>query len=158
MTLSRLSDEALLSAFLGCRLDNRDFHHAEHVRVAFMLLRRRDFGEATTIFRSGLKAIAASAGKPAAYHETITLAFLSLVGEHLARENWKNYPEFIRANPDLLDKSLLLRWYAKERLASETARKTFLLPLWDRSAGFEITNARTDGHGQARTTGDPAEI
>jgi hypothetical protein len=35
---------------------------------------------------------------------------------------------FERANPDLMDRSVLARWYRPERLALEAARRTFLLP------------------------------
>jgi len=36
--------------------------------------------------------------------------------------------EFIAANPDLLDKNILLRWYSKQQLDSQLARTTFVLP------------------------------
>ena len=35
---------------------------------------------------------------------------------------------FAASNPDLFDKSVLSRWYRAERLASDSARRTFLLP------------------------------
>jgi hypothetical protein len=124
----RASDERLLDAFLRGRVDNRDFHHEDHVRVAFALLRRNEWPDAVLAFRNGLKAIAAKAGKPDAYNETISVAFLSLIAEQLSRAEYSSFPAFANANGALLDKSFLTRWYSKERLNSDTARRIFLLP------------------------------
>jgi hypothetical protein len=120
--------EALVSAFLRAEIDGRTFRHADHVRVAFALLRRHDFSDAAATYTSALKAIAAKAGNPGAYHETITLAFLALIAERSAASEARDYDSFARANPDLLDKGILARWYTSERLGSDIARKTFILP------------------------------
>jgi hypothetical protein len=120
--------EALVSAFLRAEIDGRTFRHADHVRVAFALLRRHDFSDAAAPYTSALKAIAAKAGNPGAYHETITLAFLALIAERSAASESRDYDGFARANPDLLDKGILARWYTSERLGSDIARKTFILP------------------------------
>jgi len=37
-------------------------------------------------------------------------------------------PASIRANADLADKTILRRWYSAERLGSDCARRTFVLP------------------------------
>lgn len=39
-----------------------------------------------------------------------------------------DFASFAGANPDLIDKSALKRWYRPERLAMDAARRTFLLP------------------------------
>ena len=117
-----------LDAFLNGAVRPEDFHHADHVRVAFEILRRCDFSEAALTYSAGLKRIAARAGDPGAYHETITIAFLSLIAERCAAAAYRDYAAFAQANGDLLDKSALSKWYAPERLASPIARKTFILP------------------------------
>ena len=122
-----MSDEALLAQFLAGAIDNRSFGHADHVRVAFALLARHDFPAAAALFCDALKAITARAGKPDAYHETMTIAFLSVIAERMA-DGPGSFDAFIAAHPDLLSKSMLERWYAPARLASPGARKTFLLP------------------------------
>ena len=124
----RAGDERLLDAFLRGRIDSRDFHHEDHVRVAFALLRRNDWPDAVPAFRNGLKTIAAKAGKPGAYNETISVAFLSLIAEQLSKAEFSSFLAFANANSALLDKSFLTRWYTKERLNSDTARRIFLLP------------------------------
>lgn len=120
--------DPLLDDFLGGRVDGREFHHADHVRVGFELLRRRTFPDALAAYSAALKDIAARAGNPGAYHETITVAFLSLIAERRAAGAYDGFTAFIRDNPELLDKSLLERWYAPERLLSDIARRTFILP------------------------------
>jgi hypothetical protein len=121
-------DDAALDRFLGGMQSNEDFRHRDHVRVAFGMLGRYAFAEAAHLFARELRAIAARAGRPAAYHETITLAFLSLIAEHRCARRFDSFDQFADANPELLDKTMLLRWYTPERLESEAARRTFLLP------------------------------
>ena len=121
-----LPDE--LEKFLHGALDPAQFRHADHIRVAFEMLRRHDFLDTARAYSNGLKALASKAGRPTAYHETITLAFLSLIAERLALRSFPDFDSFAAVNGELMDKSVLGRWYTPARLASEVARKTFLLP------------------------------
>lgn len=118
----------LLRAFLKGEIDSRDFHHEDHVRAGFELLRQHGFPDAAARYCAALKALCARAGKPEAYHETMTLAFLSLIAERRAADGHGDFAGFAAANPDLLDRAILARWYSPERLASPLARSTFLLP------------------------------
>ena len=102
--------------------------HREHVRLGFEMLRRHSFAEAAARFAGGLRAITVKAGKPEVYNETITVAFLALIGERLAREPRTEWLEFISANQDLADKNVLEHWYDGAELKSEIARRTFVLP------------------------------
>ena len=103
------------------------FHHADHVRVAVAILARHpEFLVAARAYSDGLKSIAARAGNPAAYHETITLAFLSLIAERMATGTCRDYDAFAAANDDLFDKSTLKRWYGVQRLQSAIARTTMM--------------------------------
>jgi len=126
-----MSDEALpaeLAAFLRGEVRGADFRHADHVRVGFEMLRRHPFLDAASAFAAGLKGIAARAGHSGAYHETITIAFLALIAERSAAAPHADFPAFAAANGDLLEKGVLSRWYAPDRLASAIARRTFILP------------------------------
>jgi hypothetical protein len=95
------------------------------VRVAFEILRRHDFLDAARAYSDALKD-AARTRNPAAYHETITLAFLTLIAERMAGA--KNFALFVAANPDVMEKNVLSRWYGPEWLGSSIARRTFVLP------------------------------
>jgi hypothetical protein len=124
--------QILTNAFLRGKIQGRDFHHADHVRVGFELLCRHNFPDALATYSAALKGIAARAGNPGAYHETITVAFLSLIAEHHAAGQYADFEAFIADHPQLMDKSILKRWYSSERLLSDLARKTFVMPDGDR--------------------------
>jgi hypothetical protein len=109
-------------------LDPAMFPHPEHVRLAYEMLGRHPFGEAVTRFSHGLRLLAAKAGRPDVYHETITVAFLALIGERRARARHADWHEFKANNSDLLEKRCLERWYDADHLRSDLARQTFCLP------------------------------
>ena len=117
-----------LQAFEMGALDPAKFPHAEHVRLGFEMLARHPFGEALLRFSRGLQLLAARAGRPQLYHETITVAFLALVNERRVRGGPQTWSEFQRSNADLFDKRCLEKWYSAEQLASDLARRTFCLP------------------------------
>ncbi|MBV8207589.1 MAG: hypothetical protein JO041_12415 [Acidobacteria bacterium] len=128
-----LTDAELLAGFQSCRLG--EFHHADHVRVAFLYVRRYACAEALVRFPAALKRFATAKGKPGLYHETITWAFLLLIAERIARwagEKGKepDWVEFSAANPDLLawKPGVVHRYYREETLGSELAKKVFLWP------------------------------
>jgi hypothetical protein len=123
-----MDDAMLLNAFLDRTIDNRSFAHRDHVRAAFELLRKRSFPETAAVFCSALGDIARRAGRPDAFHTTITLGFLSLIAERCALHRYEDFAQFERENPDLLVKSAIERWYAPARLHSDIARTTFILP------------------------------
>lgn len=118
----------LLDAFLERRLDLATFRHVEHVEVGFELVRRHDFPTAAAMFCGTLRRLTETAGKANVYHETLSLAFLSLIAERNAANPSQDFEAFKRDNSDLLDKSVLKRWYSPERLQSDVARRTFVLP------------------------------
>jgi hypothetical protein len=118
-----------LRTFLHGETDARTFHHADHVSMAFEIVSHHaNFVEAAAAYASSLRKIATRAGMPSAYHETITLAFLSLIAERMIARRYDDFAQFADANADLLDKSALERWYDPERLWSAVARQTFVLP------------------------------
>jgi hypothetical protein len=122
------AENADLERFVRAEIDARTFPHREHVRMAFEMLRRYDFAESVLHFSRSLRAMAQRAGKPEAFHQTVTIAFLSLIAERLEAGACEDFAAFAHDNPDLIDKSLLTRWYRPERLGSASARRTFLLP------------------------------
>ncbi|MBL8549409.1 MAG: hypothetical protein JNJ73_05445 [Hyphomonadaceae bacterium] len=112
-----------LAAFEAGALDPATFDHRAHVEVAIALLRETDFLDAAARYQRGIEKIAAKAGAPHKANVTITLAFLSLIAERLDGAG-----DVLAAHPELLEKTLLTRWYAHERLCSPLARRVLLLP------------------------------
>jgi hypothetical protein len=126
-----MNDSEWMEAFERCTLPNDSFHHADHVRMAFLYLQKYAPLEALRRFSSALARFATAHGKPNLYHETITWAFLLLIRERIARSNsLQTWAEFSAANPDLLrwDDNVLKKYYRPETLASELAKSVFLFP------------------------------
>ena len=117
-----------LSDLENGRLDPKQFPHREHVRLGFEMLGRHSFPEALARFSKGLRQLAIKGGRPEAYHETITAAFLALIGERRLGDDYASWEEFAAQNGDLLSKDLLREWYEPEVLSSVVARRTFVLP------------------------------
>jgi hypothetical protein len=112
-------------------LPNDSFHHSDHVKMAFLYLQRYPALEALGRFSSALRRFAAAQGRPDLYNETITWAFLLLIRERMARANGnQTWAGFSAANPDLLDwkDSLLKKYYRRETLSSDLAKRVFLFP------------------------------
>jgi len=120
--------DAQLAAFEAGLQDAATFDHAAHVRAAFEMLGRYDFEEALTRYAAGLRRLTARLGAPGRYHTTITVAFLAAVAERRAATGATAWDEFVAAAPELLDARYLGRWYPREVLGSEVARRTFVLP------------------------------
>lgn len=110
------------------RLDPKQFPHREHVRLAFEMVGRYPFPEALARFARGLRQLAIKGGRPEVYHETITAAFLALIGERRLGHAYASWEEFAAHNADLLSKDLLRDWYEPDVLNSVIARRTFVLP------------------------------
>lgn len=118
----------MLDAFLEGRLELARFRHIDHVQVGFELLKQHDFPTAAMLFSKTLRQMTLQAGVGDVYHETISIAFLSLIGERRALNPALDFPAFADAHPDLFDKSVLAHWYSPERLRSDIAQRTFVLP------------------------------
>jgi hypothetical protein len=118
----------LLAEFEEGRLDPARFPHREHVRVSYELLERHPFPEALLHLARGLRRLAAKAGRPEVYHETITAAFLALIAERRLGATYASFKDFATRNPDLFHKELLSKFYEPGVLQSAVARQTFVLP------------------------------
>jgi len=139
-----MTDDEFMASFERGSLDSRSFHHADHVRMAFLYLRRYPALEALQRFSTSLVGFAAVSGQPQLYHETITWAFMLLIRERLARTgSEQTWTEFAAGNGDLLDwkDNVLKKYYRSETLSSDLARKTFLFP--ENSARHESPGAMT---------------
>ncbi len=122
-----LSDAELVRELEACRLAPTDFPHAAHLRAAHYYLSNYDWLEAACGMSRSLRRFAASVGKENLYHETITLAFLQVIGERMAMDGGSGESAaFFARHSDLSDRKLLLRYYRPERLMSPLARAQFI--------------------------------
>jgi hypothetical protein len=126
-----MTDSEFIASFEDCSLAEEKFHHADHVRMAFLYLCRYPALEAIQRFSASLIRFAAALNKSQLYHETITWAFMFLIRERIARAGHRpTWAAFSAANGDLLSwkDNVLKTYYRDETLASELARRVFLLP------------------------------
>ena len=126
-----MNDREFVEAFEACSIASEDFHHADHVRLAWIYLRERPLIEAIERFTTSLQRFAAHHGVAGLYHETITWAYLLLIHERLQRDGaGQDWVTFREENGDLFASkpSILERYYAPETLKSGMARRTFVLP------------------------------
>jgi hypothetical protein len=126
-----MNDCDFLAAFEAGTLPEGSFHHRDHVRAAWLLLREESPAAALGRFSAALKRFAAARGKTRLYHETITWAYVLLINERVQRGSRPlGWEDFASANPDLLTwrPSVLDRYYTPETLESDLARRAFVLP------------------------------
>ena len=122
------SEPITLQRFVRGEICAADFPHREHVRMAFEMLRCHDFAESVLHFSHTLRDMAARAGRPQAFNQTITVAFLAVIAARMQAAGDTDFAGFAAVNPDLFDRALLARWYRPEQLASPLARGSFVLP------------------------------
>jgi hypothetical protein len=127
-----MTDAEIIRRFEDGEVAPSEFHHQDHVRLAFAYLCEYPALQALEKFSSALKNFAAAHGKTRLYHETITYAYLFLIRERIARTGakGKDWEGFSRMNPDLLiwKNGILARYYDPATLDSELARNVFLFP------------------------------
>lgn len=129
------SERAAMDAFRDGTLPASAFHHADHVRMAWVYVREFGAEDAPRQFAADLRRFAQAKGVPGLYHATITTAYLALLAERIAATPTTDWTAFAAAHPDLLrwKPGVLDAYYSPERLWSDAARAQFLLP--DRSPG-----------------------
>ena len=125
-----LTDVEFKARFLDTTLGTDQFHHADHVRMAWLFVTDYGMPAALDRFPAALRRFADAKGATSLYHATITWAFLLLIHERQMRQPAADWTAFATANPDLLawKPSVLDRFYTRETLRSEVARQTFVMP------------------------------
>ena len=125
-----MNDDELWQAFENCRLTSTTFGHREHLRIAYLTLRRHPFDAAHRRLKRGLRRLLRQLGAPpSVYHETLTRAWLMAVAHFMHRTgHLDNSQEFLSACQCLLDKKIMYTHYRREVLGSDAARRRFVEP------------------------------
>jgi transketolase len=126
-------DDEFLAAFESAQWPLDKWHHRQHIKVAYLYLRRYPFAEAQARIRERIKAFNAAKNVPDSltdgYHETMTQAWLQLVHFTLCEYGpAENADAFFEQNPHLSQKNALRFYYTRERFVSEHAKATFVEP------------------------------
>jgi hypothetical protein len=124
-----LDDDAFVEAFESCRLPAAQFHHADHIRLAWILLGRMSEEQATARIELDIRRFAAHNGVSGKYHHTITLAWMKLVAAaRRATPEPCVFDEFAERHRELFDRKILSRYYTSERLAAREAKMGWVEP------------------------------
>lgn len=133
-----MTDHEFLRALESCTLPENQFGHVAHVRAAYLYLRQVDFVGALDRMRRAIRNYATHHGKPDRYHETITVAYVALIQQHICeRGPGDGWESFTRDNSELFDPNLLSHFYSREQIDSAIARQIFLLPR-STSTGYRV--------------------
>lgn len=124
--MSDIALAKLVGEFETCTLEALD--HEDHVRLGWFYLSHDELSVVLGHFPQKLRRFAASKGAAGKYHETITWAFLMLIHERIGEGPGLSWSRFAARNPDLLSNNVLMKFYSKEELACQRARRVFLLP------------------------------
>jgi hypothetical protein len=122
-----MTDDEFLAALESCTLPAAAFRHRDHLRAGWAYLQAMPFGAALDRMREVLQRYAASHGQPERYHETVTVAYMSLLQTHRALNPADTWEQFVAANPALFEAGLLGRFYDRVTLESSLARRVFVL-------------------------------
>ena len=122
--------ESFIRAFEDGSLPKSEWTHGRHLIMALWYLRRHRRDEATSLIRDGIQRYNEAKGNLTGYHETITRAWIAVI-ERLLRMRDRALPDSVLA-AELLqecgEKNYLLRFYSKERLLSDEARRGWVDP------------------------------
>lgn len=128
-----LTDAELLAQFEGGTLPADRWHHAEHIRIAYLYLREQPFSAAMERMRCGLKALNTAQSVPESldrgYHETLTRGWLQLVQVILCEYGPAGTSaEFLELHPELSQRKALRLFYSRDRIMSWEAKTAFVEP------------------------------
>jgi len=123
-----MDDDAFLDAFTSGALRDHGFGHRDHLRMAWLYVRRYGQDEALRRADAGLRALAASHGHPERYSATRTAVWVALVAHHLEEAPGLGFEAFLARFPRLLDGRLLDAHYSPELLASAGSRARWVGP------------------------------
>ena len=133
--IRHLALDDLLAGFQSCALPHDAWTHLAHLRVGAWHVHHLGAETALATLRAGIRRLNDSHGtansSQSGYHETITAAYVRLIDLFLATfEAGVPFDERLAAlvASPLGDRSILLRYWSRERLMSPEARTAWLAP------------------------------
>ena len=120
-----IDDDELLARFATNTLPA--FPHEEHLHVVFVKSAHSSAAETLAFMRGGIRAMAAANGKPEAYHDTRTAAWVRIIAATRAGFDG-TFDEFLAQHPELVRRDLLSEYYSDGLLNSDEARAAFVAP------------------------------
>lgn len=124
------SDIKFLDAFEACSIPVDEFHHKEHIRLAYILLAQTDIDNAYEKLKTSLLNYLEHNGVPSSkFHETMTRAWLLAVKHimHLSAPSTDS-EDFIYRNDIVSNKEVMFTHYSRDLINSSKAREKFIEP------------------------------
>jgi len=127
-----MDDATLWASFEASLLTREQWTHEAHLRTAFLFSQRFELDEAHLRLRAGIIRLNQRHGliesSARGYFETLTRTWLVLVGDARQRSQAQDSLALLLRCPELLDRTLPLRFYSKNLLATVRARSIFVEP------------------------------
>jgi hypothetical protein len=124
-----VNDDDFVRAFLSGTLPPTQFHHRDHLRLTWWLIRQHGLEMAARTIPAGIRHFAAQHGQADKYHETLTWFWVRIVGHMIAaRPDIAAFDRFLETFPQLLDKELPYRHWRRETMWSGPARAQWVEP------------------------------
>jgi hypothetical protein len=119
-----MTDQDFLHAFESGHLSPADFHHRDHLRLAWLQVNRLGLEAGAAAVAGGIRRFAEAHGHHRLYHETLTRFWVRIVA-HASRST---FAETLEAHPMLLGKDLPLTHWSRETLYGDAAREAWIEP------------------------------
>src|SRR5437868_13394154 len=111
--MKALRDVELTRALERGEVSNAGFHHADHLRVAWIYLEECGTAEAALVrLAATLRRVATAAGEPGKYSEALTAFWIHQLASARALMPEADSDAVFRACPRLLDKNLVLAYHS----------------------------------------------
>jgi hypothetical protein len=121
----------IVRAFETGTISRSEWRHAEHLTVAFYYAFHHDFETAHVKMRGGifnlLNAFGVDLSKEMPYHETLSVFWMRTIFDFLESQKEKSLVETANKVLEVCgDKDLPLKYYSRDFLFSDEARKNFV--------------------------------
>ena len=96
-----MTDDELMAGFARDTLDPAGVGHREHVRLAWLYLQRYGRAETEQRLLTGLRALAARAGRPDRFSAPLTLAWIDRIDRARSALGTHSFADLLHQHPEL---------------------------------------------------------
>ena len=121
-------DDAFVAALFSGQIANQNFHHRDHLRLAWVQIHRLGMVRASEVVTRGIREFATRHGSADRYNDTMTRFWLRVVGIGLSRHPDLTFDELLAAEPHLLDKGLPFQHWSRATMISDSAKREWVEP------------------------------
>jgi hypothetical protein len=124
-----MTDDEFLRSVLDASLPAGAFHNRDHLRLAWLAVRRHGADVAPAVVGHAIRRFAETHGQGLLYHQTMTEFWVRAVAHHVHESpDIDHFDRFLEAFPGLLDRQLPLRHWTRPALYRVEARARWESP------------------------------